>query len=480
MRELKHPHKFIIFSGIFQFIKNSIIPLFIFLISIGSKIPEKYGGNYTVILAIVLFLFAIIVLYIVKWKKNVYGLEERGIYIKHGIFEMHERTLPFSQVHTADISSSIVQRLFNVCKLEMDTAGGDGKSEISIFLSKEEALRVKSIIFKGNRNKDEDEVEIMEEKNMKKFTSSLKDLFVMATFSTRILAGFFIITAFYFKIDNIIPDEVKKKAETVTGDMVNGINDTSIIKYIVALVLIMLFISWIISVIITVIKYYRFTVIREEESIKLSYGFFDKKEVTIPINRIQSIIIVEGIIKKQLGYFSLNIETIGYGKDKGESTMICPIAKKELLDKFFEDILPEMNITYDLVKSSRKALKRFILFRLLVEFIVMSIIAIFVPYGYYIFLLVPILVIWDYIRFSDNGLYCSDDFVVMRYRNLARKTVIVQKECIQSVEKIQNIFQKRRAIAKCEVIIAGDILGKSYTVGHMNENYIDDIIEKTL
>ena len=116
MRELKHPHKYIIFSGIFQFIKNSIIPLIIFLISIGSKIPEKYGGNDTVILAIVLFLFAIIVLSIVKWKKNLYGVEDEGIYIKYGVFEIHERTLPFLQVQTADISSSLVQRLFNVCK----------------------------------------------------------------------------------------------------------------------------------------------------------------------------------------------------------------------------------------------------------------------------------------------------------------------------------------------------------------------------
>ncbi len=476
MRELKHPHKYIIFSGIFKFIKNSIIPFIIFLVSIGSKIPEKYGGNYTAILAIVFFLVIAIGLAIVKWKKNVYCVEDEGIYIKYGVFEMHERTLPFAQVHTADISSSLVQRLFNVYKLEIDTAGGDEKSEISIFLSKDEALRMKNIIFKGNKNKEE--VKIMEEKNIKKFTSSLKDLFVMATFSTRILAGFFIITAFYFKIDNIIPDEVKRKAETFTGDMVNEINGASIIKYIAALIMIMLFISWSISVIVTVMKYYRFTVIREEDNIKLSYGFFDKKEVTIPVKRIQSLIIVEGVIKKPLGYFSLNVETIGYGKDKGESTMICPIAKKKVIDKFFENILPEMNITYDLVKSPRKALKRFLLFRLVVVLIVMSIIAIFAPYGYYVFLLLPILVIWDYIRFIDNGLYCSDDFVVMRYRDLARETVIVQKECIQSVEKIQNIFQKRRGIAKCKVIIAGDILGKSYTVGYMNENYVDDIVLK--
>ena len=477
MRELKHPHKFKIFSEIFQFIKESIIPLIVFLVSIGSKIPAKYGGDYTEILVVIAFGVISIALAIVKWKRNVYCVETEGIYIKYGVFEMHERTVPFSQVHTADISSSIVQRVFNVCKLEIDTAGGDGKSEISIFLSKQEAVRVKNIIFKGN--KMEDEVEIMEEKNIKKFMTSLKDLFVMATFSSRILTGFFIIIAFYAKIDDKVPDDVKRGAEAFSNDVIKEINGTSIIKYIVALVLIMLFISWSISVIMTVVKYYRFTVIREEDNIKLSYGLFNKKEVTIPVKRIQSIIIVEGVIKKPLGYFSLNLETIGYGKDKGESTMICPIAKKKVLDKFFEDVLPEMNITYDLEKPPRKALKGFLLSRLLVDFIVMSIIAIFAPYGYYIFLLVPIIVIWHYIRFIDNGLYCSEDFVVMRYRNLARKTVIVQKECIQSIEKSQNIFQKRKAIAKYEVTIAGDILGKSYTVRYMNEDYIEDIMLTT-
>ena len=458
MRELKHPHKFIIVSQIFQSIKNSIVPLILFLISIGSKIPQKYGGNYTEILVVIIFLVIIIILAIVKWKRNFYFVESGGMYIKYGIFEMHERTVPFSQVHSADISSSMIQRLFNVYKLEIDTPGGDKNSEISIFLTKEEALRVKNIIFKANKN--EDEVEIIKEKDTKKFTSSLKDLFVMATMSTRILAGFFIITAFYSKIDDIVPKEFKRRAQVFTDNMMKGVNGISLIKYIVTVIFIILFISWIISVILTIIKYYQFTVTREEDNIKLSYGFFDKKEVTIPIKRIQSLIIVEGVIKKSLGYFSLNVETIGYGKDKGESTMICPIAKRKVLDKFFEDILPEMNITYELTKSPRKALKGFLLYRLLDDFIIMTLIAFFAPYGYYIFLLVPILVIWHYIRFIDNGLYWGDDFVVMRYRRLARETVIIQKECIQSMEKIQNIFQKKNAIVKYKVTIAGDNLGK--------------------
>ena len=197
---------------------------------------------------------------------------------------------------------------------------------------------------------------------------------------------------------------------------------------------------------------------------------FNKEEVTIPVNRIQSLIIVEGVIKKPLGYFSLKVQTIGYGKDKSESTMLCPIAKRKLLNKFFEDILPEMNITYDLRNSPGKALKGFLLFRLLDEVIVIGLIDIFVPYGYYIFLLIPILLFWQYLRFKDNGLYYGNDFVVMSYRKLSRKTVIIHKDCIQSFEKVQNIFQKRKAIAKYKVTIAGDSLGKSYVVRYMNEN----------
>lgn len=115
--------------------------------------------------------------------------------------------------------------------------------------------------------------------------------------------------------------------------------------------------------------------------------------------------------------------------------------------------MSEMNINCDLVKSPRKALKGFI------------------------FILLPVIAIWNYIRFIDNGIYFDDDLIVMRYRRSGRETVIIQKECIQSIEKRQNIFQKRKAVAKYKVNIAGDILGESYTVGYINQSYLKDILD---
>ena len=109
------------------------------------------------------------------------------------------------------------------------------------------------------------------------------------------------------------------------------------------------------------------------------------------------------------------------------------------------------------MKSPRKALKGFLLFRLLEYLIVISLIAIFVPYGYYVFLLIPIILIWLYIRFSDNGMYRGDEFVVLRYRKLARKTVIIQKECIQSMRRFKIFFKRENGISKYKVNIAGDI-----------------------
>ncbi|MGH4124106.1 MAG: PH domain-containing protein [Clostridium sp.] len=286
-------------------------------------------------------------------------------------------------------------------------------------------------------NKNENELEVKE--NTKKITTSLKDLFMMATMSSSILVGFSIIAAFYFKLEDII-------------------------------IFIMLSISWITCTIVTILKYYNFTVIREVDNIKLSYGLFNKKEEIIPVKRIQSLIIVEGLIKKPLGYSSLKVENTGCGKNKGESTMSCPLAKSKVLNKFFEDILPEMNINYDLRNSPEKALNGFLLFRLLEEVMIIGIMAIFLPYGRYVFFIIPILLVWYKIRFKDNGLYYGNDFVVMRFRKLNRKTVIIRKDCIQSFEKEQNIFQKRKAIAKYKVTIAGDNMGKSYKVGYIGEN----------
>lgn len=289
--------------------------------------------------------------------------------------------------------------------------------------------------------KDENEIEngVVVEPSIKEYTSSLIDLFMIATISSSILVGFSIISAFYFRLEDII-------------------------------IFIMLFSSWIICCIVTIIKYYNFKIIRDGYNIKICYGLFYKKEVNIPINTIQSLIIVEGVIKKPLGYFSLKVQTIGYGKDKGQSTMLCPIAKRKVLNKFLEDIIPEMNVTYDLRNSPAKALNEFLLYKLLEEVLVIGLIAVFIPNGYYIFLMIPFLIVWNNVRFKDNGLYYGNDFVVMRFRKLNRKTVIINKVFIQSFEKEQNIFQKRKAIAKYQVTIAGDRLGRTYKVGYISQN----------
>ncbi|MGV8979650.1 PH domain-containing protein [Clostridium sp.] len=477
MRQVKNSHKFIIFSETFKFIKNIIVPFIIFfvsIVSIGFEVPGKYGGDYTVVSVIVTAVVLVIILVTVKWKKNVYYLDNDVLSIKYGTFMTHERIVSFAQVQSADITSSIVQRLFKACKLEIDTARGEERTDISIFLSKKEALRVKNIIFKENGNGYD--IEIMEGANIKKINCSMKDLLMVGSMYSGILAGFFIIVGIYFKIYDIVPKDFMRKAQVFSEDTIKSVNATSIIKYRVALIFIMLLILWMISVTANIIKYYKFTVIRNEDNIKLSYGLFVKKEVTIPVNQIQSLTLVEGIIKKPLGYFSLKVKTLGNGEDRG-STLICPSGKRKMINKFFQDILPEMNITYDLVKSSREALMGFLLFRLSIECIVMCLVAIYVPYGYYAFLLVPILAIWHYISFMDNGLYLDKNFVILRYRNLARKTVIIKRDCIKSIQKEQNTFQKKKAIARYNVIIPGVGFGKLYSVGYVDENYGGDTYE---
>lgn len=289
------------------------------------------------------------------------------------------------------------------------------------------------------KNKEENEYEFEIEERVREFTACLKDLVIMQIIPGSLLVGIFIILSFYFKMQNII-------------------------------IFTMLFISWIVYVFITIIKSYNFKVVRQGYNIKLSYGLFHKMEKIISVKTIQSLIIVEGVIKKPLGYLSIKVETMKYGKNKGEIITICPIAKSNLLDNFLKDIIPEMNIEYELRTSKGKALNGFILTRLLEGILVISLVSSFLPYGYYGFLLIPILLVWKNISFKDNGLYFGDDFVVMRFRKLGRSTVIICKDCIQSFEKEQNIFQKKNAIAKYTVTIAVGSAGKSYKVGYIGEN----------
>lgn len=465
----QHPYFFI--SKIISNLKEYVIS---FLIVIGAAITK--GKNTKILfLIIALVVLIIVIMTMVSWKKNVYAFDETGMHVKEGVINRKSRYIPKNKIHTMDIDSKFVQRLFGVVTLKIDTAGGGKQTEVHLILSKEESENIREVLLSSSNIEQNQEKEVIaeEEKNFNndiKYKASIMDLIITAITSKYIMGGLLFIFVLYDKISNIIPKSFKNKLDSFGNKSAESIMIYKSIQLIVVIVIVAFLITFIISIITTVVTYYDFTIKRNNNKINITYGLIDKKSIIIPFYRIQSISIIEGILKKPFNAVSINIESIGYGKEKGESTILCPFLKKNQVDKFFQEVLSEIEPKFEFSHSSSKAIMGYLFRAGIIPVIITVFITCKFKYGFFSLLILPFFFLLGYYRQKNAGICIKENELIMQFRVLAKHIVIIQRKNIQSSIKSQNIFQRRSNLVNIEVAVQGEIIQKEYVVKGMNND----------
>jgi hypothetical protein len=75
-----------------------------------------------------------------------YILREHDITYRHGWIFQHQLTVPFNRIQHTEINHGPVDRFFNLCELEIYTAGGASSDLIISGLDPDDAARIKEFI----------------------------------------------------------------------------------------------------------------------------------------------------------------------------------------------------------------------------------------------------------------------------------------------------------------------------------------------
>ena len=138
MFEPKRLHPIFIVITIGKRIKDLLFT-FIALFFIGNK---GNGGWIFLLGAAAIAVISIIIMSILSWLRYTYRLEQEELRIEYGVFVRKKRYIPFERIQSLDISEGLLQRMFGMVKLQIETAGGSGADEAEAVLaaiSKEEA-----------------------------------------------------------------------------------------------------------------------------------------------------------------------------------------------------------------------------------------------------------------------------------------------------------------------------------------------------
>ena len=87
----------------------------------------------------------------VKWLTFFYHIENDGVHIHSGVFIKKKRYISYERIHSIDLTEGLLQRLFGLVKLTIDTASSADKEGEAVLsaISRTEAARIRELIDSG-------------------------------------------------------------------------------------------------------------------------------------------------------------------------------------------------------------------------------------------------------------------------------------------------------------------------------------------
>ncbi|MDG5787538.1 PH domain-containing protein [Evansella sp. AB-P1] len=478
MIKWKKQHSAAIFISFLNNLKEmiiSIIAVFIF----GQS--SQAGGSlfYTIF-------FALILVFslgsgIIRWATFEYQLLDNELQIKQGLIFKKHRYIRKERIQSIDINAKLIQRLFQLVEIRIETAGGGTEPEFRIIaLKRREAELIKEelLVRKSNLNNgDQDHSEVINEEslleeNKKQFYTwnlSFKRLLISAITSSGLGLAITFVAAVISQLPQLLPNTIYER--------VLGLFIHSSILLISFFVVLILFIGWLITLISSLLKYGQFHIKKDKDDIHISRGILEKRQLTLSAKRITAVRVVQNLLRQPLGYAAVYVESAGGGrKEEDLSTILIPICKKSEVNSILNNLLPQFSIKENEYKSLPKESVRRYMIKASIPFIFLAILmTYFIPYGWISFIL-PLgaagIGFWQYI---DAGIGNNDEMLLIKSRMISLTEVIVPRKRIQAMTTSQTILQKVDHLYTVQVSIISSIVGKTFSLRHISKNQIENL-----
>lgn len=465
-------------------LKEMALPIIVIVIANGFNFTinvrdATFFGQMIPLFILIVALVFTFVSGILQWWTFRYWFEDSELRVQYGLFVKKKRYIPFDRIQSLNYKEGIFHRMFGLVQVTVETAGNkDGKPEAQ--LTAITRIAADQIEQEMNRAKLGERIEMQENEIIIKpegdiiHKMSPKDLIILATTSSGIGVVIFGVFAAISQFAEYIP------FEWIYDEF------SHLAKYSIALVAALVFIgvlgAWIISVALTLLNYFDFTAIKENDRLVITRGLLEKKRITIPLNRVQAIKIVENPLRQPFGLATVQVESAGGGfsEEKDKKIVLFPLISKKAAIEPLTALFPQFQFELEQAQMIRPP-KRARSFFYRIDFLwLIPLIAfpsyLFYPYGLLSFLLiVPVILlgIWQHktARFTIQG-----SQLTIIYRQISRVTFFVEKRRVQVVEQKQSYFQKRKQLATGQVVVMSGMAGASAHANHMDEADIEQLM----
>jgi len=366
-------------------------------------------------------------------RRYEYDLTPDTFDIQSGVVSRREREIPFERIQNVDIAQNVIQRTLGIAEVRLETAGGGSTEATLRYVSKPEATRLQELISDRKRGGTERDPGASDDIL---FELDRRELTVLG------------LTSANFRLLGLVVVGVSLVAPPVARQISPSADILLLLGPAAAVGILLLL--WVASGLQSVLRYYGFRLLRHDEELRYQRGLLQRYSGTIPLSKVQTLMIRENVLARAAGYGNLVIETAGYAPGQGSDSVesAVPIARRDRVFELATTIEDVGEIT--LTRPPKRARLRYVARYTIVVGALAGLLGVVhlvtgdLPYWYVAAGAVVLVPPAAHLKWKHLGYYYDDDYVVTRSGFWTRRTTIVPYYRVQTVSNAQSIFQRRR------------------------------------
>lgn len=424
-------------------------PMLVVIVAQKKLLPE----GVTIPMALLVLVLLLFIHATLSFLNFYFYVEDNQFMLKKGYLRKKVLSVPLERIQSINTKQNLLQQLFNVHSLEIDTAGSVGK-ELKIYsLSAAYASALTQLlqVHKEKQSDDPEEIQTATHQGDEIIKLSPADLFRIGISQNHLRSGLLML-ALGSQIFSQLQDIFQSETEAYSNSFRELLSHSGI-AFFSMLIVLFLIVSILVTLFATVIKYYNFTLTRTPDSYGITAGLFNKRNVVLPFTKVQQLNWETGPIKKVFGIYKITFKQAVSKQSNKVQVADAPGCLENHVSQIRNELFQD-----DLAESSPKIYSHPRYFRVLWMLRGWGPVLLFTP----AYILDPLWLIAGGIWLILSAFYCRM-MVRKRYFQFNQTQLIVGKGGIntvwqqaagfksQSVDVKQSFFQKRKGLATLRV-----------------------------
>jgi len=425
--------------------------------------PASTENVTSLVLAVLYGVFALPAILLQYWRFS-YRITPKQIVIQSGVFNRKNRSIPIERVQNIQIERNLVARLFGIAKVKIETAGSSGTEGSLEYVHEEAAREIRQVVrsFQRDTINGEADSAAADESDMESlFDMSLRHVLLSGAFRFSLLYLAVIFTVLEFFNPEALMQQLIQAGRM--GWIAEAMFSHPALA-ILASVLTAIFLGWITGIAVHLSRYYNFQLWLDGDKLRKRHGLFTVTEGTIPLDKVQTLILRTNPFMRAFGWYELKVQTIGINVDEQGHRVIAPFARPDRILKLARRVC-DFELPASFANVSRLTIRRRF-FRYTAVFTALLLPTIYfwppdwtslggVALPWWGFGLVPFILGWAVLQYLNHGYATGEDGFYIQRGVLSHYLWILPTEKFHVFHTTASIFQRRLGLKTLFVDTAG-------------------------